>query len=119
MSSFLKSTKTPPSKNKTPTPNQTIVSDCYGIGRLKTDVTNAKSANSAEIDLLENHKQLRRNRVSDLDLNLRCQKASFFNTSGAKSNNKTSQQLDTEKDEPFSIHVTETLKEEDESFTSE
>jgi len=91
MSSFLKSTKTPPSKNKTPTPNQTIVSgDCYGIGRLKTDVTNAKSANSAEIDLLENHKLIRRNRVSDLDINLKYQKASFFNTSGAKSNNKTS-----------------------------
>lgn len=52
MSSFLKSTKTPPSKTKTP--NQTLASvDCYGLGRMKTDATNAKSANTAESDLLE------------------------------------------------------------------
>lgn len=27
--------------------------DCYGLGRMKTDATNAKSANTAESDLLE------------------------------------------------------------------
>jgi len=54
---------------------------------MKTDVTNPKSANSVDVNLLEPFK-IKRNRVSDLDP--RKYKTSFSNTSVGKSKNQTS-----------------------------
>ena len=66
--------------------------------------------------MFEPIKKLKRNRVSDLDPKVRNFQTSFSNNSIGKSKNPTSQKLDSGTEETFSLLITETQKEDDESF---